>query len=237
MMKHNVLAFAALMLTACQTVQAPAPDLPCRSVDPENLVLISLETGTVVIELAQEAAPDHANYFRNAVRSGVYDGEYFYRVIEGHVAQAGLEFDARLQDYPPIPFEAERTVAAGGFAPLGSPDLFTKSPGHRSGFAVGRDANQEWLLNCPGALGMARDVDPDTGSLEIFFPLAPRRYLDRNYTVFGRVIDGLQHIHRLERVDPASEEDTPAFFDPATGPARFAARAAQLKHNQIKQIK
>ncbi|WP_340691400.1 peptidylprolyl isomerase, partial [Hyphomonas sp.] len=109
-----------------------------RPVNPDNLVLLDTTTGTVAIELASDAAPQHVAQFRKAVRSGVLEGEFFYRVVEGHVAQAGLEFDPRLGDWPELPLEAERTVTADGFVPLGNADLFAATVGHRDGFAAGR---------------------------------------------------------------------------------------------------
>mgnify|MGYP003645643284 FL=1 len=206
-----------------------------RPVNPDNLVLLDTMTGTVAIELAPDAAPQHAAQFRTAVRSGVFEGEFFYRVVEGHVAQAGLEFEQRLVSWPELPLEAERTVAADGFVPLGNADLFAATAGHRDGFAAGREGDQEWLLNCPGALGMARNEAPDTGAIEFFIPLASRRYLDRNYTVFGRVIDGMDNVHRLKRVDPEDEANYPDLFEngETASEAAFAARAARLAGNEI----
>lgn len=218
----RALALTALALAACTGVPASLAEAPAASiasevpawrlVDPENLVLLEVPTGTVAIELFPEAAPAHVARLRELLAEGFYDGEYFYRVIDGHVAQAGREFDMALKAWNNVPFEAERPVSAEGFTPLGNADLFAPEAGHRAGFAVGRDGTQEWLMNCPGALGMARDDAPDTGSTEFYITLQPRRYLDRNYTIFGRVIDGMEHIHRLPRVDPFTEEETAALF-------------------------
>lgn len=215
----SALVLTALALAACTSVPASLAEAPAaaeapawRPVDPENLILLEVPTGTVAIELFPEAALAHVAQLRRLVSEGFYDGEFFYRVIDGHVAQAGREFDALLTDVPTVPFEAERAVATHGFTPLGNADLFAPEAGHRAGFAVGRDGTQEWLLNCPGTLGMARDDDPASGSSEFFIPLQPRRYLDRNYTIFGRVIAGLEHIQRLPRVDPFTEEETAALF-------------------------
>jgi cyclophilin family peptidyl-prolyl cis-trans isomerase len=216
----RTLALTALALAACTSVPASLAEAPAagqaapawRTVAPENLIILEAPTGEVVIELFPEAAPAHVARMRELLAEGFYDGEYFYRVIEGHVAQAGREFPMASKAWPNIPLEAERTVSADGFVPLGSADLFAPEVGHRSGFAVGREGGKEWLLNCPGALGMARDEAPDTGSTEIYFPLQPRRYLDRNYTIFGRVIAGMEHLQRLPRVDPFTEEEANALF-------------------------
>ena len=243
-MKRSLSFAAALICAACvsappaSTETVPALSPPAedwRAVDPENLILVTLQTGTVAIELYPEAAPAHAAQIRDAVRKGFYDDEYFYRVIEGHVAQAGREFEASIAPWPTLPFEAEREVGEEGFAPQGNPDLYATQVGHRAGFAVGREGEREWLLNCPGALGMARDIDPASGSTEIFIPLQPRRYLDRNYTIFGRVIDGMEFIHRLPRVDPSTEEETEALFgdDPELAYQIRQYRRSKLADNQI----
>jgi len=215
----RALVLAAFALAACSSVPASMAEAPAaeaapawRPVAPENLVLLEVATGTVAIELFPDAAPAHVARLRELLAEGFYDGEFFYRVIEGHVAQAGREFEMASKAWQPVPFEAERAVSADGFTPLGNTDLFAPEAGHRSGFAVGRDGQQEWLMNCPGALGMARDDAPETGNTEIYIPLQPRRYLDRNYTIFGRVIAGIQHIHRLPRVDPFTEEEMNALF-------------------------
>ena len=228
-------ALSLALLTGCQSAPAPAPvpDAPWREVAAENLVILNTKTGEVVIELNPHAAPEHVRQFRKAIRANLYNGEHFYRVIDGHVAQAGLEFEHQIAPRPTLPLEAERTVSADGFVPLGNADLFAHEAGHRDGFAVGREGDQEWLMNCPGVLGMARNAPPDSGSTEFFIPIGQRRYLDRNYTIFGRVIAGMDHINRLKRVDPISEEDMPAYLALDTAGPSLAARADRLAPNEI----
>jgi peptidylprolyl isomerase len=167
---------------------------------------------SIFVELLPEAAPVNTAALRDAVRTGYFDGEYFYRVVETHVAQAGREFDQRLKDVPRLPLEAEREASTAGFDPLGSKDLYAAQVGHRKGFPVAHQRGGEWLLNCPGAVGMARDEGPDTAVTEIYIPLLPRRYLDRNYTIVGRVISGMDTVNRLARVAPCdagAETDDP----------------------------
>ena len=86
------------------------------------------------------------------------------------------------------------------------------------GFAVARDADlgREWLLHCPGAMAMARDDDPDTGSTEFYIVLDAQRYLDRNLTVFGRVLSGMEHIQALQTRQSGSRRRC----DTATGKRR-----------------
>ena len=178
-----------------------------RDVDPENLVVMDLNQGRVLIELAPQFAPHHADRFRALVRSRFYDGKSFYRVIDGFVAQGGIGEgdDKKLPEWPSLKAEFDRNIGIDvEFTPLGSPDLFADKVGHVDGFPTGQSKKDKrmWLLHCPGAVAMARDNDPDTGGTEFYVPIgqAPRR-LDRNLTVFGRVLEGMQYIQKLNRGD------------------------------------
>jgi peptidylprolyl isomerase len=186
-------------LTEQDIASATAPDW--RNVDPDNLILIETEHGDVVIELNPDFAPNHAAQFRDLVRRDVYNGARFYRVIDAFVAQGGLQDDAVIEQYPTLTNENDRALSDAAFVPLGNADLFAPIVGHVDGFAVGRSESlqKEWLLHCPGALAMARDNDPDSGSTEFYIVLDAQRYLDRNLTVFGRVIDGMQYVQKLKR--------------------------------------
>jgi len=182
-----------------------------RDVDPENLVIMELNHGRVLIELAPQFAPHHADRFRALVRSRFYDGKSFYRVIDGFVAQGGIGEgdDKKLPEWPSLKAEFDRNIGIDvEFSPLGSPDLFADKVGHVDGFPTGQSKKDKrmWLLHCPGALAMARDNDPDTGGTEFYVPIgqAPRR-LDRNLTVFGRVLEGMQYLQKLNRGDPKVE--------------------------------
>jgi peptidylprolyl isomerase len=199
-------AFCAAILITLASMQAQADDW--RTVDPENLVVMDLAPGRVLIELAPQFAPRHADRFRKLVRAKFSDGKSFYRVIDGFVAQGGIGEgdDKKLPDWPALKAEFDRNSGLDvDFVPLGSPDLFADQVGHADGFPAGRNRKEKrmWLLHCPGALAMARDNDPDTGGTEFYIPIghAPRR-LDRNLTVFGRLLDGMAHVQKLNRGDP-----------------------------------
>lgn len=231
MLKHIILALALLGAFLGAPAAAGPDAASWRPVDPENLLLFDMgPNGTIAIELFPEAAPANAEAMRAAVRSGYYDGEFFYRVVETHVAQAGKEFDQLLAGMPRVKLEAERKISEAGFDPLGNADLFAPEAGHRNGFAVGREGGREWLLNCPGAVGMARDDDPDTAVAEFYIPLLPRRYLDRNYTVFGRVIAGMDVVNRLARAEPVTPEETEALFGED---APLAYQIAQYRRSKL----
>jgi peptidylprolyl isomerase len=179
-----------------------------REVAPEDLLLITTIHGVTVVELNADFAPGHTARLRELVRAGFYDGEYFYRVIDGFVAQGGVQHDERMGDWAGIANENDRALREGTMSPLGNDDLFAQNVGHSAdGFAMAQDSalGREWLLHCPGAMAMARDNDPESGGTEFYITLAPQRYLDRNLTIFGRVIDGMQYLQKLERGNRAIE--------------------------------
>lgn len=179
-----------------------------REVDPEDLLLIETRHGVTAVELNTSFAPNHATRLRELARAGAYDGEYFYRVIDGFVAQGGVKDDERMTGWPTLKNENDRLRSFETYIPLGNGDLFTRDVGHSAtGFAMARDEEmgREWLLHCPGAMAMARDADPDSGGTEFYIVLDAQRYLDRNLTIFGRVVDGMEHVQALERGDRAIE--------------------------------
>jgi peptidylprolyl isomerase len=192
---------------AAQTASLPASN-DWRAVDPDDLVLIETQYGTTALELNISFAPNHSKRFREMVRAGAYDGEYFYRVIDRFVAQAGLNDGDQISAWPPLRNENDRSSSFEPFIKLGNDDLFAQTVGHTgTGFAMARDTEmaREWLLHCPGAVAMARDTDPDSGGTEFYIVLDAQRYLDRNLTVFARVIDGMEYIQKLERGNRAIE--------------------------------
>jgi peptidylprolyl isomerase len=190
---------------------ARAAEEEWRDVEPENLVVMDVSYGRILLELAPAFAPKHVERFRALVRAKFYDGQSFYRVIDGFVAQGGVgeDEDKKHPEWPPLKAEFDRPIGDDvRFATLMSPDLFAREVGHVEGFPVGRDweEGRMWLLHCPGTLAMARDTEPDTGATEFYIPIGhgPRR-LDRNLTAFGRVLDGMQHLQKLNRGDPKVE--------------------------------
>jgi len=238
-LKWGVLAALILGGTACaQTASEPAAqaepvaqNVPIenywREVDPDDLVLIETRHGITALELNISFAPRHTKQFREMVRAGAYDGEYFYRVIDGFVAQAGLQDEDKIGNWSSLRNENDRALSFEPFAALGNDDLFAQTVGHSgTGFAMARDTTlaREWLLHCPGSVAMARDNDPDSGGTEFYITLDAQRYLDRNLTVFARVIDGMQYIQKLERGDRAIESGV--IQAPATGDEMISVRIA-----------
>lgn len=215
-------AFLTAVTIACLgagvALSAPAAK-DWREVDSNNLVLIETRYGRIAVELEPDFAPAHAARVRALARAHFYDGLSFYRVIDGFVAQGGIgEGTAATRDHPkraeelakwpPLKAEFDAPIAqiSAPFTPLGSPDLFAPEAGHAKGFPAGRDTKEgrEWLIHCPGTFAFARDNGADTATTEFYIVIgeAPRR-LERNLSAFGRVIDGMQFVQKLERGDPA----------------------------------
>ncbi len=184
---------------------AEAEDDQWRDVNPEQIMVIELERGQVVIELSGHFAQGHVAQIKTLVKSGFYDGLSFYRVIDGFVAQGGDVFEKR-----ELPDGAIKNLAAE-FDENWPSDFklnhITQGPANSGdtsyfkGFKVGSDpgGKKAWLLHCTGAMAMARDTPRNTGGTEFYITLQPQRYLDRNLTVFGTVIEGMQHLQALKR--------------------------------------
>ena len=185
-----------------------------RDVDPVNLLIIHMESGDVLIELAPQFAPAHVAQMRGLARDGHYDqGATFYRVIDNFVAQGGVlrEVESEEEDpyddgVAPLHAEFERPVGDLVFIRNESPDLYAPETGHIDGFAVGHDpaTGTVWPLHCYGVIAMARDTNPDTGSSHFYIVNGrDQRYLDRNLPVFGRVIAGMENVQSVHRGDRA----------------------------------
>ena len=180
-----------------------------RDVNPEQLLYIELITGKVIVELAPDYAPLHVDNTKKLVRDGVFDNTSFYRVIDGFVAQGGPIADDDTAIQPPkhgsLTLKAEFTKSTEkpmSLTLLNAKDDYADEVGFYKGFAVGRTADKKinWLLHCYGAFAMGRANDINSGGTELYIVIgAAQRYLDRNTTVFGRVISGMAHIQALKR--------------------------------------
>jgi len=189
----------------------PADPLPgdWRPIPDDDLLVMTLGTGKqVVIRLAPAFAPAHVGNIRTLARTRWWDGASVYRVQENWVAQWGdatekKPLPAGITDHPAAEFE----IAA--FAPavrLAKPDSYSTASGITAdGWPVATNGRQAWLTHCYGMVGVARDALPSTGSgAELFTPIGQSaRRLDRNYTVVGRIVEGMQYLSALPRSDAA----------------------------------
>jgi peptidylprolyl isomerase len=183
-----------------------------RTIPADETLLIELERGTVTVALSPILAPAHIEQIRALTSGGFYDGLSFYRVIDGFVAQGGDPFGERK-----IGAASERMKAEfddeidDDFAFFALPDIdgYARQSGFVGSLPVGVDSkqNRAWHLHCAGAFAFGRENGRDTASTEFYITLQPQRYLDRNLSVFGRVIDGMAHLQALRRVDPPMSKD------------------------------
>ncbi len=166
-----------------------------RTLAPDRLMVIDLPRGRVVIELAPDFAPNHVKRIRELVRSGYFDKAVILRSQPNYVVQWGLPEDRR--PVPP-PSLLKGELDAPATLPLDSlPDRDTYAPevGFSAGFPAARDwaDGRSWLTHCYGMVGVGRDNSPDSGDgteLYVVTGHAPR-HLDRNITVVGRVVQGM----------------------------------------------
>ncbi len=226
--KHVSILIVSLALMACQSAvnlkidqQIPKNfDTPSsiiaaaikndwRDLDGENTLYLNLTRGTVVIELLPDLAPNHVSNTKSLIRQGIFDGSQFYRVLDGFVAQGGPEIESA-DDRQPLTegaYSIAQELTYQGPLPeqyiaFDWSDPYADETGFIKGFAVGRDAGSKelWQLHCYGALGMGRTNDLNSGGTELYIVNGPaQRYLDRNVTVFGRVVAGMEHIQALKR--------------------------------------
>jgi peptidylprolyl isomerase len=185
---------------------AHAPASDWRRIEPDNMVVMQLPQGRVVIELAPAFAPNHVANIRRLARARFFDGLYVVRAQDNYVVQWG---DAQAQR--PLG-EARRTLAAEfdraagpnlPFDPLPDHDTYAPIAGFSAGFPAARDplSGRAWLTHCYGMVGAGRDNDENSGGgpeLYAVIGQAPRQ-LDRNVTLVGRVIEGMDILSALPR--------------------------------------
>ena len=144
-----------------------------------KLMILKLTYGDVEIELYQNKAPNHVKRFKELADSGKYDGVVFHRVIDGFMAQTGdVKFGNSSND--------EYDLRRAGMGGSDLPDLkeeFNDLPHQR------------------GTLSMARSQDPNSANSQFFICFKEASFLDRQYTVFGKVIEGMELVDMIKRGD------------------------------------
>jgi peptidylprolyl isomerase len=182
-----------------------------RTPDPENTLYLEIPNGTVVIELAPDFAPHHVANVKSLAREKYWDGLAIVRVQDNYVVQWAdpnaekPELKKKLKNsVEKLAAEFDKPLdAKEPFTPLPDKDVYAPEVGFSKGFAVGRDpkTNKAWMLHCYGTVGAGRDVPADSGGgTELYAVIgnAPRQ-LDRNVTLLGRVIYGMEWFSSLPR--------------------------------------
>mgnify|MGYP000138456025 FL=1 len=145
----------------------------------ENIMILKLKDGDVKIELFPDVAPKHVERIKKLADEGKYDNVVFHRVIDGFMAQTG---DVKFGNSSSSDFDLKRAGMGGSDLP----DL---------------DAEFNDIPHEKGTISMARASGPNSANSQFFICFEPASFLDRNYTVFGKVIEGMDHIDKIKRGD------------------------------------
>ena len=140
-------------------------------------MIMKLKNGEVELELYPDVAPNHVKRFKDLANKGLYDGVVFHRVIDGFMAQSG---DVKFGNSNSKDFNL--SLAGTGGSDL--PDLkseFSDIPHDR------------------GVLSAARSADPNSANSQFFICFQPAPHLDRQYTVFGKVIKGMEFVDKIKK--------------------------------------
>ena len=160
-----------------------------QSISKEDIMILKLKDGEVKIELFNDVAPNHVKRIKELANSGKYDNVVFHRVIDGFMAQTG---DVKFGNSDSKDFNLR-------MAGMGGSDL--------------PDLEQEFnsLPHERGTLSMARSSDPNSANSQFFICFKAAPFLDRQYTVFGKVISGMDFVDKIKRGD---ENNNGAVSDP-----------------------
>ena len=142
-------------------------------------MILKLKTGNVKIELFKDVAPKHVERIKKLANEGSYDNVVFHRVIDGFMAQTG---DVKFGNSSSKDFDLRRAGIGGSDLP---------------------DLNQEFndLPHDRGTVSMARSSDPNSANSQFFICFKPAPFLDRQYTVFGKVIEGMEFVDMITKGD------------------------------------
>ena len=148
----------------------------------ENIMILKLKDGDVKIELFDDVAPNHVKRIKELARDGHYDGVVFHRVIDGFMAQTG---DVKFGNSSNNEYDLKRAGMGGSDLP---------------------DLKEEFndLPHERGTLSMARSQDPNSANSQFFICFKAASFLDRQYTVFGKVIEGMDFVDKIKRGDESN---------------------------------
>ncbi|MDF0600918.1 peptidylprolyl isomerase [Psychromarinibacter sp. C21-152] len=152
--------------------------------DPENTILIELKGGTVMIALMPDIAPDHCARMKELAREGAYDNVIFHRVIDGFMAQTGDVQHGNTESG----FDLRRAGTGGSSKPNLKAE-FSRIPHDR------------------GTIGAARAQNPDSANSQFFINFKDNHFLNGQYTVYGRVTQGMELVDALTRGEPPANPD------------------------------
>jgi len=190
MIKNTITLLAIFfVVVSCETKQKNK-----GSVMDKDRAVISTQFGDIVLEFFDDLAPKHVESFKLHAQNGYYNGTTFHRVIPGFMIQGG----------DPLTKSEDRSRHGTG----GNAAKF---------FGIGSESNESsWDLPAEfsptpherGILSMARSQNPDSGGSQFFICVADARFLDNQYTVFGKVVSGLDVVDAIVSA-PRDARDNP----------------------------
>ncbi len=145
----------------------------------ENIMILKLKDGDIKIELFEDVAPNHVKRIKRLAQEGKYDGVVFHRVIDGFMAQTG---DVKFGNSSNDEFDLKRAGMGGSDLP---------------------DLKEEFsdVPHVRGTLSMARSQDPNSANSQFFICFKESSFLDRQYTVFGKVVEGMELVDKIKKGD------------------------------------
>jgi peptidylprolyl isomerase len=212
--QESIAVFCALALGAVAAppvsmadLLAVSPASDWRPLDPEYTMIMDLPTGRVVIELAPAYAPAAVAAIKGLVSQQWFDAAFILRSQDNYVVQWSRDEDdpkARAMSHRKLAAEFYRAIDDKlEFVKLDFPDTYAPEVGFSGGFPVARDParKQTWLTHCYGSVGVGRDTAPDTGNgAELYAVIGQSpRNLDRNVTLVGRVVEGIELLSVVPR--------------------------------------
>lgn len=180
-------------------IVAAAPASAWIDIAADDLMVMTLQDGSQIsLQLAGQFAPVHVANIKTFIRSGWFEGAAIVRVQDNYVVQWGRSDDAPLPNgvVKTPPAEYEFALKGLPFKALPYRDAYAKASGHVDSWPVATDGKQAWLVHCYAMVGVGRDLAPDTGTggeLYTVIGHAPR-HLDRNITVAGRIVSGMENL-------------------------------------------
>lgn len=152
--------------------------------DPENTIIMTLKGGEVVIALLPDVAPKHVERMKALARAKAYDNVCFHRVIGGFMAQTGDVENGNMENNFNL-----RRAGTGGSSHPDLPAEFSKLPHGR------------------GSIGAARSSNPNSANSQFFINFSDNDFLNGQYTVYGNVISGMDHVDAIAKGEPPANPD------------------------------
>ncbi|MCB1552200.1 MAG: peptidylprolyl isomerase [Xanthomonadales bacterium] len=254
------LLFVLAGLRPAVAEDSPAPEPPTmgsvlaattaadwQAVDADDLLVMTVNGKQVLIELADDFAPRHADNIRKLATQHYFDGLKIMRVQENYVVQWGDPAEEETARRPlgeaaaKLPAEFDRAWGTLPFAAIPDRDAYADQTGFTHGFPVGRDAQAErgWLLHCYAMVGAGRGNEADSSNGSELYVVSGHspRHLDRNITLVGRVIEGMEALTVLPRgTGPLGFYELPEQYVPITS-VRLASTLPEAERPRRERLR